>query len=157
MTLEVETPDPPDLSNRGTPAQIEAVDSVGARDQFRRDELESALRDGAWQEAFDEWSEYTDLTEEQFEAVRTLVREFDFFWDPEEQRLRFTAPTVEEAAVADVDVDAGTVNGTLSDLGHTVLEMLQGLYAEYWDEDAEDVVWGEETFGQARGEEEDRL
>ncbi|MFB6155351.1 MAG: hypothetical protein ABEJ22_05600 [Haloferacaceae archaeon] len=156
MSLEVEVPDPPDLTNRGPPEQFDAVESIESG-LFRREELESALRDGAWQEAFDEWAEYTDLTEAQFEAVRErgLFREYDFFWDPDEERLRFVSPTVPEDDVG--ALDDGTIDGALSDLGHTVLEMLQGLYAEYWDHDTEDIVWSEQTFGQTRGEEEDRL
>jgi len=162
MTLEVEVPDPPDLSNRSTPDlpnreaqdQFDAMEPSGATDQFRRDGLESALRDGAWQEAFDEWAEYTDLTEAQFETVRDRMPEFDFFWDPQEERLRFTAPPVSEADVEGVGVDAATVSRALSDLGDVVLDVLQDPYEEYWSDDAEDVVWSEETFGQTRGEEE---
>jgi len=153
MTLDVELPEPPDLTNRGQPDGFEAANAVGMNGEFRREAIESALRDGAWQEAFDEWAEYTDLTEAEFETIRDLglFREFDLFWDPEEERLRATTPSVPESA----DVEADTVDAALSDLADTVLEMLNDAYAEYWNDDAEDVVWDETTFGQARDEVED--
>jgi hypothetical protein len=153
MTLDVEVPEPPDLTNRGVPDGFQAVNAVGVDDEFRREGLESALRDGAWQEAFDEWAEYTDLTEDQFEAIRDrgFFREFDLFWDPEEERLRATTPTVPETDAFDTD----TVDAALSDLADTVLEMLDDAYAEYWSDEAEDVVWDESTFGQSRDEIED--
>jgi hypothetical protein len=66
MALDVAVPEPPDLANRGLPSEfagvedVEAVDDVAA---LRREELDAVLRDGAWREAFEEWAEYTDLTE----------------------------------------------------------------------------------------------
>lgn len=94
MALDVEVPNPPDLTNRGVPDDFDATDELGGPNEFHRAELEDVLRDGAWQEAFHEWAAYTDLTDEEYRVLydRGLLEELDFYWDPAEGRLRFEVP-----------------------------------------------------------------
>lgn len=162
MPLDVEPPDPPQLTNRGVPAEFEAVETEGSEAEFRREELETAFDEGAWHEAFDEWAEYTDLPEA---AVRLLAdrgtfRAFDFFWNPEEAALDFTAPALPADLPDDLDgerLDPATVRTELLSLGRTVVEMLADGYLP-WGETAVDeemaYLWGDETFGESPDREE---
>ncbi len=155
MALDVPVPDRPDLSNRGVPSEFEEIREVGPEADLRREELESVLREGAWQEAFDEWASYTDLSESEFDTAREygLFRQFDFFWDSRERRLRFDPPRIPD------DIDDSTrpgsmtqetrttINTALEEFGRTVLEVLVSAYLD-WGEEPSDYVWDEETFGQ---------
>jgi hypothetical protein len=146
MGLDVEYPDPPDLTNRGMPPEIEPSDALDSIADLRRGELEAALQDGAWQEAFDEWAEYTDLSEAEFEVVEEheLFAELDFFWDPDAERVRFGGPDLPALWPRD-EVLTERALLELSDLGETVLDMLD----DYLDWDAEGPPgdsWSEETF-----------
>ncbi|MFB6124146.1 MAG: hypothetical protein ABEJ78_11895 [Haloferacaceae archaeon] len=168
MALDVDVPMPPDLTNRGVPAAFEALDVAGGESDFRREAVETALRDGAWREGFDEWAEYTDLSESEFRALAELglFRAFDFYWDPEDERLRYDAPglpgdwreQVSSAVVSalESEADSGSVdsrvNAELDELGHTVLETLDDLYADW--SGGEDVVWDAESFGHGTTERE---
>ncbi|WP_255152462.1 hypothetical protein [Halorarius halobius] len=142
MGLDVEPPTPPDLTNRPLPADLDPAEEVDETTDLRREELEAALRDGAWSEAFREWAEYTDLAPEEYEAVRAagLLEQLDFFWHPVAERVRYEVPTVP----ADVTADADRVAAELSDLARAVVETLAESYVD-WSADGTDE-WSEETF-----------
>ena len=156
MALDVPVPDPPDLSNRGVPSEFREVEAVGTEVDYRREELEEILRDGAWQEAFDEWAAYTDLSESEFEAVRNLglFHRFDFFWDSSEERLRFDAPRVPDDVDADTLPDSlssetrTTINAALEELGQTTIGLIADAYLDWSEAEPSDYVWDEETFGE---------
>jgi len=157
MGLDVAVPEPPDLSNRGMPRGFEWQEESRGSEDFHREELEALLQEGAWQEGFNEWAEYTDLDEAQVRIVGDLglFQAFDFYWDPTEDRLRVDAPTVPDdwrERDATESLDSSTVSmidSTLQDLGRAVREMLEG-YLERNDA-ASDYGWGAETYGK-RGE-----
>lgn len=161
MGLDVDTPDPPQLSNRGVPSEFEEVEAVGGAGDLRREELDSILASGAWSEAFEEWAAYTDLTEEEFQVVRDLglIEGLDVFWDPSETRLR-SAPLdipddwADRTDVTPADREAlrSKLELELGELGQTVVEMLEDGYIEWGSEETADLVWSEETFGHGTSE-----
>lgn len=153
MALDVDVPEPPDLSNRGTPRGFEWQDETLGSEDFYREDIEDLLQEGAWTEGFEEWSEYTNLDAEHVRILSDLglFQSFDFYWDPTEDRLRFDAPTVpddwQEREVTE-SLDSSTVSmldGELDDLGRVVQEVLED-YLDRNDE-ATDSGWGEETYG----------
>lgn len=156
MALDVETPDPPQLTNRGSPEEFDSVETVGSTAELRRAELESILQAGAWHEAFAEWASYTDLSEPEYRLLLDLglIQQLDVFWDPTTERLWFDAPSLPDDwtdRVETMPVDAtglaGKVEGELTDLGETLVEMLVDEYLDWGDAETEDVFWSEETFG----------
>ena len=157
MALDVKVPEPPDLSNRGKPREFQWEDETLGSEDFYREDLEDLLQEGAWTEGFNEWAEYTDLDDGQAQIVSDLglFQAFDFYWDPDDDRLRFDAPTVPEdwrERDATESLDSSTVSmidATLQDLGRAVQETLED-YLERNDESS-DFGWGKETYGK-RGE-----
>lgn len=151
MGLAVETPDPPDLTNRPLPSDLDPADVLDDTVELRRGELEEMLRDGAWNEAFQEWAEYADLAEAEYRAIQDadLVEALDFYWDPVDERLRFEVPSMptELAEREGVGGDLATrAASELADLGQTVLEMLEDAYVDWGEAGAVQDVWTEETF-----------
>ncbi|MBX0294640.1 hypothetical protein [Haloarcula nitratireducens] len=157
MALDIEDPEPPDLSNRGTPRDFEWQEETLGSEDFYREDIEDLLQEGAWKEGFDEWAEYTNLDEEHVRIVSDLglFRAFDFYWDPTEDRLRFDTPVIPDdwrERNATESLDSSTVSmidGELADLGQAVREVLED-YLER-DDEAADYEWGEEAYGK-RGE-----
>jgi hypothetical protein len=153
MSLDVEVPEPPDLSNRGMPREFEWEEETLGSEDFYREDIEDLLQEGAWTEGFNEWAEYTSLEEEHVRIVSDLglFQEFDFYWDPTDELLRFDAPTIpddwpEGEATESMDTDTiSMIDGALDDLGRTVQEVLED-YLERNDA-ASDFGWGEETYG----------
>lgn len=147
MTLAVESPDSPDITNRGLPRALEPSDALEGASDLRREELEAFLRDGAWSEAFKEWAEYTDLSEAEYERVRDfgLLEELDFYWDPVEERLRFEVPALPAALAEQADL-ASKASAELTDLAHTVVERLEDGYVDWGEEGVSGDTWSEETF-----------
>jgi hypothetical protein len=151
MALDIEVPEPPDLSNRGMPREFEWQEETLGSEDFYREDIEVQV--GAWKEGFNEWAEYTNLDEEHVRIISDLglFQTFDFYWDPTEDRLRFDAPTISDdwrKQDATESLDSSTVSmidGELTDLGRAVLEILED-YIERNDE-ASDYGWGEETYG----------
>jgi hypothetical protein len=146
MALDVAVPEQPDLTNRGLPSELEAASVIEGESELRRQELEDILREGAWEEAFREWAEYTDLTEAEFRTVRDagLFEGLDFYWDPTEATIRFEVPALPESWAG--DDFASRVETELTDLCETVHEMLDSGYID-WDADGTlDDPWVEETF-----------
>lgn len=143
MTLDVETPSPPELQEMN-PNEYEDAEIVGDTD-YRRDEIEDFLHDGAWDRAFEEWAEHTDLDEEEFQIVLDLdlLKEFDFFWDSHANRVGYHAPGLpEDWKERDLhpDIDSwGTVSGinaSLTELGQIVCDVLKEEYID-WETDYE--------------------
>jgi len=159
MTLDIDVPTPPDVTNRGVPDAIDAAEVPGSEMTLRREEIEQALRDGAWREGFEQWAGFTDLTEGDVRRAdeAELFRSFDFYWDPTEERLRYVTPAV--PTDWDDRVDGGTsgtiLQSELDDLGRTVAETIVEDYVDLGDGEPVDLVWSVETFGQIQpGEEE---
>jgi hypothetical protein len=147
MVLDVESPEPPDLTNRGLPSDLEFTDALESASDLRRPELEESLREGAWREAFHEWAEYTELTEAEYRTIRDhdLFEQLDFYWDPAAERLRFDVPTTPASWPESDDFEAKAV-AELTDLGQTVLEMLTETYVDWSEEESPDAVWTEEMY-----------
>ena len=138
MTLDVETPPPPELEQID-PNEYDDADVVGDTD-YKRDEIEALLRDGAWAEAFAEWAADTGMDEREFDIVTDLgmLRQFDFFWDSFAERVGYHAPGVpEDWKERDLhpDLDSwGTVsaiNAGLTELGQIVCETLKEEYIDW--------------------------
>lgn len=143
MALDVETPEPPSLSTDVDAAEYEDADVQG--DDYRRDELETFLNDGAWDRAFSEWSEHTDLDENEFSVVVDLdmISEFDFFWDDFANRVGYHAPGIpedwKERNYHD-ELDSwsvvSSINAGMTELGQTVADVLADGYID-WDAEYE--------------------
>lgn len=146
MALDIETPDPPDLTNRGFPAGLEDADAVGSESDLRRGELEALLREGAWTEGFDEWAEYTDLSAAEYQAVLTagLLEALDFYWDPVAEELAFSVPTV-PAGLVNPEENGDRIRNELEELSGAVVGVLESGYTD-WDGLSPDDTWSDELF-----------
>jgi len=145
MGLQVETPDPPELSTVD-PSTYEDATVVAEDDgtpDYRREELSEFLEDGAWQRAFEEWADYTDVEEPEFAIIEDLglIEEFDFFWDDFADRVGYHAPGIpEDWRERDLHPDLDTwnsvssINAGLTELGQTVSELLKQEYVD-WEAD----------------------
>mgnify|MGYP000215222123 CR=1 FL=1 len=141
MTLEADAPAPPELETNLDASEHDDVDVETS--EYRRDELEGFLRDGAWEQAFDEWAAHTDLDDEQFQIVLDLqlVRQFDFFWDDFAQRVGYHAPGLPEdwrerelhPNLQSWDTVSG-INAALAELGRTVSDTLKADFVD-WESD----------------------
>ena len=143
MSLDVEEPSPPSLSTNVDVSQYEDADVQG--DDYRRDELEEFLEDGAWADAFDEWSAHTDLTEEEFAIAQDLdmFAEFDFFWDSFADRVGYHAPGIPEdwkAREYHPDIDSWNIvsgiNAAMTEFGQIICDVLEDNYID-WEGDYE--------------------
>jgi hypothetical protein len=143
MSLNVDPPDAPELQ-RTDPNEYEDAEIVGDTD-YRRDELQSFLEDGAWERAFTEWADDTTMDDSEFEIVRDLdlLDRFDFFWDSHADRVGYHAPGLpEDWKERDIhpDIDSwGTVsaiNAGLTELGQVVCDVLKDEYID-WETDYE--------------------
>ena len=94
MSLEVPTPDPPELEEIN-PNEYDDAEVVGDTD-YKREEIEALLREGAWERAFSTWASSTDLDEGDFDIITDLemLRQFDFFWDSFAERVGYHAPGI---------------------------------------------------------------
>ncbi|WP_336344760.1 hypothetical protein [Halalkalicoccus ordinarius] len=143
MSLNVEMPEPPELREID-PAEYDDAEVVGDTD-YRRDELEGFLRDGAWDQAWDEWAAHTDVDEEEFAIVRDLelIRRFDFFWDAFAERVGYHAPGLpEDWKERDLhpELDSwstvSSINAGMTELGQIVCDVLKDEYID-WESDYE--------------------
>jgi hypothetical protein len=143
MGLDVDTPDPPELAPAMSVDAYEDVDVDG--DDYRREELQAFLDDGAWQRAFEEWAADSGLDESEWAIVEDLdlVAEFDFFWDDFANRVGYHAPGLPEdwrERELHPELDSwGTVSGInagLTELGQTVCDVLKNEYID-WEADFE--------------------
>ncbi|MFT4946873.1 MAG: hypothetical protein ACI8TL_001110, partial [Natronomonas sp.] len=96
MSLDVAVPDPPELEGMD-PNEYDDAEVVGDTD-YKRDELERFLDEGAWEEAFEQWAAETEMTEADFEIMLDLamIEQFDFFWDSFAERVGYHAPGIPE-------------------------------------------------------------
>lgn len=157
MGLDVDTPDPPSLRGPQGRGEYDAVDTDedGPGDDYRRETIRTALRDGAWRDAVEEWADSTYLSVEEFETVDRLelFEEFDFYWDPASDEVGYRAPTVPEAdREAFPDRGADGVDEELDDLGRAVSEMLESDYLRRDEEDAESDFFPEEEERESEAE-----
>lgn len=136
MGLDVETPTPPDLTNRPLPSAIDPDSVVDTTGDLRREELEAMLRDGAWDDAFAAWAEDTEFNEAEFAAVRDagLIEELDVFWHPETGRVEFELPAIPEGDAA----PAEAVRSELSDLAEIVTDVLEADYVDWETTESDD-------------------
>ncbi|WP_277555258.1 hypothetical protein [Halobaculum limi] len=151
MALEVEVPESPSLRGPQSRGEYDAVD-VGdeeVTDDYRRAEVRTALRAGAWRDGFEEWAETTYLTTEEFETVRDLrlFEEFDFYWVPASGDVGYRAPTVpDDNRDRFPDGGANGVDEELDGLGRTVSAVLE----------SEAYLGGDELSFEFFAEDEDR-
>lgn len=138
MSLDVEIPDPPKLEAID-PNEYEDTEVAGDTD-YRREELEQFLQDGAWEEAFIEWAKDARIDETEFQIVRDLgmIQQFDFFWDSFAERVGYHAPGIPEnwkERNYHPDLDSwGSVSGInagLTELGQVVCDVLKDGYIDW--------------------------
>jgi hypothetical protein len=153
MALDVAVPTPPDITNRTVPEMVNLDALPGSDLDLRRAELERILREGAWREGFEEWAQYTDLSEADVGVAVELglFRGLDFFWDGEAERLRYVVPAVPEEwdeRTGPDGVPASRLQEELDELAQTVSESIATDYVAWGEAESSDLVWGVETFGQ---------
>jgi len=138
MSLDAETPPPPELSEVD-PNEYEDAEVAGDTD-YRREELEAFLRDGAWNKAFEEWAATSDLDEADWRIVEDLglIERFDFFWDDFADRVGYHAPGLpEDWKTRDLHPELESwsqvsgVNAGLTELGQIVCELLKADYIDW--------------------------
>ena len=143
MTLDVETPPPPELEAQVDAGQYDDVE-VEVSD-YRREELGEFLEAGAWAEAFDLWAAETPMDEDTYAVVLELdlLDRFDFFWDDFANRVGYHAPGIPEdwrEREIHPELDSwervSTINAGLTELGQTVCDVLKDEYID-WDADYE--------------------
>jgi hypothetical protein len=135
--LDVPTPEPPTL-NQVDPNEYDDAE-VGGTDYHRAD-LERFLHDGAWDEAFDQWAETSDLSAEEWAIVEDLdlVSRFDFFWDSFADRVGYHAPGLpEDWKEREIHPDLSSwgevsgINAGLTELGQVVCDVLKDEYVDW--------------------------
>jgi len=138
MSLDVEIPEPPELEEMN-PNEYEDAEIIGETD-YRRDELEEYLADGAWATAFEEWADTTDMEPKTFDIVLDLdlLEQFDFFWDSHADRVGYHAPGIPEnwkERNYHPDLDSwgrvSSINASLTELGQLVCEVLKDEYIDW--------------------------
>jgi len=138
MALDVDVPAPPEL-DAVDPNEYDDAEIVGDTD-YRREELEAFLREGAWEDAFEEWAADTTLDEREFEiAVElSMFAEFDFFWDGFADRVGYHAPGIpedwkERAYHPELDEwsTVSSLNASLTELGQVVCDVLKEEYVDW--------------------------
>lgn len=143
MGLQVDPPEPPTLSAAVSVDEYDDVDVQGQ--EYRREEIEATLADGAWAEAFGEWAEHTDLDEGEYAIVADLelFGEFDFFWDAFAGRVGYHAPGLpEDWKERSIHPDlasweqVSSINASLTELGQVVSDVVKARHPD-WEEDYE--------------------
>lgn len=143
MGLDTDVPAPPELEEMN-PNEYDDTEVIGETD-YRRDEIEGFLVDGAWERAFTEWTAQTEMNQDEFEIVVDLglFQQFDFFWDSHADRVGYHAPGLPENwKERDIhpEIDSwGTVsaiNAGLTEFGQVVCEVLKDEYID-WETDYE--------------------
>ncbi|RQG95846.1 hypothetical protein [Natrarchaeobius chitinivorans] len=142
MGLEADLPDPPELEfvdpNEYEDATISA--DGAAEIDYRREELQAFLEDGAWDDALEEWLADTDLDEREYEIARDLdlFAEFDFFWDDFADRVGYHAPGIPEDwqtreyhPELDTWGTVSSINAELTEFGQIVSVVLKEEYIDW--------------------------
>ena len=139
MGLDVSVPNPPELGDETDLQEYDDVEVRGDTD-YRRSELETFLREGAWEQAFYEWAEHTDLDEDEYDIVRDLglIQEFDFFWDDFADRVGYHAPGIpEDWKVKEYHEDLDSwntvsgINAAMTELGQIACDVLEDDYIDW--------------------------
>lgn len=139
MSLDIDAPPAPRIVSNTDVADYEDVEVFGSQN-YRREELQEFLEDGAWERSFNEWAEHTDVTEVQFSIVTDmdLLSNFDFFWDDFANRVGYHAPGLPEnwkernlhpKLTSWGDVSA--INAGLTELGQIVSDVLKEEYVDW--------------------------
>ncbi|WP_254273337.1 hypothetical protein [Haloarcula marina] len=139
MALDVPVPDPPSLRGPQPRGEYESIDVPATEpdDDYRREEIAEVLASGAWADGFEEWTTGTGLTDADFAVVldHGLVEEFDFYWEPATDDVGYRAPTLPDAARADLTTsDVDEIESELDSLGRVVSETLENDYLQRDDE-----------------------
>ncbi|MFD1633854.1 hypothetical protein ACOZ4L_13545 [Haloplanus ruber] len=138
MSLDVPVPEPPELEEID-PNEYEDADVVGDT-EYKREEIEALLREGAWEAAFEAWADTTDIDEREFGIVTDLkmLRQFDFFWDAFAERVGYHAPGIPEdwkEREYHPELDSwGTVSGinaAMTELGQMACDVLLDEYIDW--------------------------
>ncbi len=138
MVADIARPDPPELE-AFDPNEYEDAEVVGETD-YRREELETFLADGAWERAFEQWVEEVDPEEETFEIMCDLgmFGRFDFFWDSHADRVGYHAPGIPEdwkEREYHPEIDSwhtvSSINASLTELGQLVCDVLKDEYIDW--------------------------
>ncbi len=142
MELEVEPPEPPELEfvdpNEYEDATVSADDPADV--DYRREELQEFLEEGAWEEAIAEWFADTDLEEREYEIIQDLglFAEFDFFWDDFADRVGYHAPGIPEDwqereyhPHLDTWGTVSSINAELTEFGQIVCVTLKSEYIDW--------------------------
>jgi len=137
MSLDVETPPPPELEAID-PNEYEDAEVGG--DDYHRDDLERFLREGAWETAFAAWAAEAAVDEAEWEIVRDLelLSRFDFFWDAFAERVGYHAPGLPEDW-KEREIHPGleswgqvsSINAGLTELGQIVCDVLKDEYVDW--------------------------
>ncbi|WP_459191715.1 hypothetical protein [Halosimplex sp. J119] len=139
MALDAEVPDPPTLDTPENPGDYDAVDEPVDRggEDGRREALAEFLAEGAWEDAFVEWTDHTYLSEEQFEAARELglIADLDFYWNESAGDVGYRAPPVPDELPDPWNdrlsaSDAEDIAEELDELGRTTSEVLENRYID---------------------------
>jgi hypothetical protein len=139
MSLDVSVPDPPALEP-GIDANDYDDATVVGTDDYRREELDAYLVEGAWERAFEEWREDTALDTAEWAIVEELglIEHFDFFWDDFADRVGYHAPGLpedwkERAIHPDLRSwgQVSGINAGLTELGQVVSDVLKEEYVEW--------------------------
>ena len=137
MSLDVDPPAPPELSGVD-PNEYDDAEVEG--DEYRRDEMEQFLRDGAWEQAFEQWAATSDLDEDTWRIVEEIemIARFDFFWDDFADRVGYHAPGLpEDWKQRDIHPDLDSwervsgINAGLTELGQIACEVLKEDYIDW--------------------------
>lgn len=139
----MEIPDPPELEAQD-PNEYDDAEIMGDTD-YRRDELEEFLRDGAWMEAWERWQNDISLTDEEMDIITDLglFQKFDFFWDSFADRVGYHAPGLPEDwkerdihPKLDSWSKVSSINAGLTELGQVACDVLKEEYID-WESDYE--------------------
>lgn len=139
----MEIPDPPELEAQD-PNEYDDAEIMGDTD-YRRDELEEFLRDGAWMEAWERWQNDISLTDEEMNIITDLglFQKFDFFWDSFADRVGYHAPGLPEDwkerdihPKLDSWSKVSSINAGLTELGQVACDVLKEEYID-WESDYE--------------------
>jgi len=133
MALDVQPPDPPSLTGPQSRDKYDTIDAgadeVG--DDYRREELEPILADGAWADGFEEWAASTDLVDSEFDLLvrHGLFDQLDFYWDPASDEVGYHVRSPDDdAREALGSDDADDIESELDSLARIVSETLENDY-----------------------------
>ena len=138
MSLDVAVPESPELE-AFDPNEYDDAEVIGDTD-YRREEIEEFLKDGAWEQAFEQWRTTTDMEPRTFDIVRDLglIEQFDFFWDSHADRVGYHAPGIPEDwkernyhPELDSWGTVSSINASLTELGQLACEVLKDEYIDW--------------------------